>query len=66
MHSLISFGRTLFRAIREERLRARRKWLNKSRVVRTRPVVDPRSSIEMHRRIIGEPTTPAILRRQAI
>ena len=62
---MLGLIRQLFRSIREERARAKRKWLHKSRVVRVQPKVDSRSSIEMHRRIIGEPTTPAILRRQA-
>lgn len=59
----MSFFKAFVLALRAERIRARRKWLERDRVVKQRPKYDPRSSIEMHRRIVGE--TPAILKPQA-
>lgn len=61
---MISFIKAIIRALRDERVRARRKWAYRSRIVNQPPKVDPRSSIEMHKRIVGD-TTPSILRRQA-
>lgn len=59
----MSFFHALLRALRDERARARRKWLYRNRYVKQAPKLDPRGSIEMHKRIVGE--TPSILRRQA-
>lgn len=45
--------RRLLRALREERLRAHQRYLRRNRVlILAKPKIDPRSSLETHKRIL--------------
>jgi len=59
----MNYFKAFLTALRAERVKAKRKWAYRDRIVRQAPKVDPRSSIEMHKRIVGD--TPSILKPQA-
>lgn len=49
----MNYFRAFLRALRDERGRARRKWMYRDRLVKQPPKFDPRSSIKLHHRMIA-------------